>query len=216
VHVDQLAQVLDRARRRRPAQQVQVAAVAPDPLDRGLQPRAGREVGRLVAGARPAADHLRADVLDLDRPGGWLGVGEVRQRRFHRDEAVEHVRIVVLEVDVQDVRLTRGGDVARHLEGHGRLAGALRAADEHQLAGSQAATEHPVQRGEAQRHGLVVREVACRHLRADIGQHLQRRARSHRAVAGIERPLIGPCRCGGRSPGFLAAVHAVVPPIRAP
>jgi hypothetical protein len=54
----------------------------------------------------------------------------VGQRRLHRDEPVHQVRLVVLEAQVQDVGLATGRDVARHLEGHRGLAGALGATNQ--------------------------------------------------------------------------------------
>jgi hypothetical protein len=52
------------------------------------------------------------------------------QGGFHRDQAVEQVLLVVLEADVEHVGLPTGCHVARHLEGHRRLAGALCPADQ--------------------------------------------------------------------------------------
>ena len=73
-----------------------------------------------------------------------------------RDQAVEQVVLLVLEADVEDVGLAARRDVAGHLEGHRRLAGALGAADEQQLTGPQAAADGLVERREAERDGLVV------------------------------------------------------------
>ena len=73
------------------------------------------------------------------------------QRRLHGDHALDQVLLVVLEADVEGGRLARCGHVARHLERHRRLALALGAADQHQLAGTQAATDRLVHRHEAGR-----------------------------------------------------------------
>ena len=140
----------------RAAQQEQVLAVARDPLERRAQARVVGQLGGALALGQPRAQDLLADVLDLDRAGLVRQVGE---RRLHGDEPVEQVLLVVLEADVEDVGLTARGDVARHLEGHRRLAGALRAADEQQLAGPQAATDGLVQRREAERHRLVLADL---------------------------------------------------------
>ena len=87
-------------------------------------------------------------------------MGQVGERRLHRDEPVEQVLLVVLEADVEDVGLAARGDVAGHLQGHRGLAGALGAADEQQLAGTQAGADGLVERGEAERDGLVLADVA--------------------------------------------------------
>ena len=126
-------------------------------------------------------------------------LGRCGQRGLHGDQPVEHVRVVVLEVDVEHVRLAGRGDVARHLERHRRLAGALGAADEHQLTRPEAATEHLVQRRHAERDGLVVGDVAGGDLAADVHEHVERGPRDHRAVARLERPV-------------LVRVRAAVPP----
>src|SRR4030067_516941 len=89
----------------------------------------------------PAAHDLLAHVLDLD---GARLVRQVGQRRLHGDEPVEQVLLLVLEAEVEDVGLAARGDVAGHLQGHRRVARALRATDQQQLAGTEAAA-----------HGLV-------------------------------------------------------------
>ena len=61
----------------------------------------------------------------------------------------------MLEADVQDVGLTARRDVARHLEGHRGLAGALGTTDEQEFAGAQTPADGLVERGEAQRDRLV-------------------------------------------------------------
>ena len=77
-------------------------------------------------------------------------------------EPVEQVLLVVLEADVQDVGLAARGDVARHLEGHRRLAGALGSADEQQLAGAEPGADRLVERREAERDRLVLADLAGR------------------------------------------------------
>ena len=87
--------------------------------------------------------------------------GQVGERRLHRDQPVEQVLLVVLEADVEDVGLAAGRDVARHLEGHRRLAGALGAADEEQLAGAEAGADRLVEGREAERDRLVFADLAA-------------------------------------------------------
>ena len=154
--LDELADVVDRAGGLRPAQEEQVLAVAGDAVERRAQPRVVGELRRAAALGHPRPEDLLADVLDLDRAGL---VRQVGQRRLHRDEPVHEVGLVVLEAQVEHVRLTARCDVARHLEGHRRLAGALGAADQHQLPGPQAGADRLVERGEAQRDRLVLGEV---------------------------------------------------------
>ena len=156
--LDELADVVDGARGLRAAEQEQVLAVAGDPVERRPQARVAGELRRSAALGDPRPEDLLADVLDLDRAGL---VGQVGERRLHRDQAVEQVLLVVLEADVEDVGLAAGRDVAGHLEGHRRLAGALGAADQHQLAGAQAGADRLVERREAERDGLVLAD-ACR------------------------------------------------------
>ena len=156
----------------------------------------------------PSASHvpedLLADVLDLDRAGLVRQVGE---RRLHRDEAVEQVLLVVLEADVQHVRLAAGGDVARHLERHRRLAGALGATDQQQLAGPEAAADGLVERGEAERDGLVLADLAGGHLVVEIDQHVERRARVHAAVRGPSRQVpLGAVAATAAAVGSVASV----------
>ena len=114
--------------------------------------------------------------------------GKVGQRQFHRDQPVEQVLLVVLEADVQHVGLAAGRDVARHLEGHRRLAGALRAADQEQLAGTQAEADRLVERGEAQRDRLVLRDLTGRDLVIEVDQDIERRTGPQAAVGGVELP----------------------------
>ena len=138
-----------------------------------------------LALGHPRPEDLLADVLDLDRAGL---VGQVRERRLHRDQPVEQVLLVVLEADVQDVGLAAGRDVARHLEGHRRLAGALGAADEQQLAGAQAGADRLVERREAERDGLVLGDLAGRDLVVEVDEDVERRAGRQAAVVGVEAP----------------------------
>ena len=135
MRLDELADVVDGARGLRAAHHEQVLAVAGDAVHRRAQARIVGHLGARLALRHPGPEDLLADVLDLDRAGL---VGQVGERRLHRDQPVEQVLLVVLEADVQDVGLAAGCDVARHLEGHRRLAGALRAADQEQLARPQA------------------------------------------------------------------------------
>ena len=161
----------------------------------GRSGRCGRATGRsrglaaswAVAAAfgHPRAEDLLADVLDLDRAGL---VGQVRERRLHRDQPVEQVLLVVLEADVQDVGLAARGDVARHLEGHRGLAGALGAADEQQLAGAETGADRLVERREAEGHRLVFADLARRDLVVQVDEDIERRAGRHAPVVGLEAP----------------------------
>jgi hypothetical protein len=134
-------------------------------------------------------------------------VWEVGERRLHRDEAVHQVRLVVLEAQVEDVRLAAGRDVARHLEGHRRLAGALGATDQHQLPGTQAGADGLVERREAERDRLVLGQMARRDPLIEVDEHVQRRPRCHAPVVGIEPPIAPSGRLG--DVGFEIGAHAV-------
>ena len=103
-------------------------------------------------------------------------------------EPVEQVLLLVLEADVQDVGLAARGDVARHLERHRRLAGALGPADEHQLAGPQAAADGLVEQAEPERDRLILAEPAAGEVIVQIDQDVQRRARDQAAVVRVEPP----------------------------
>ena len=170
----------------------------------------GRSRGLLascgLAGAlgHPRPEDLLADVLDLDRAGL---VGQVRERRLHRDEPVHQVRLVVLEAQVEDVRLAAGGDVAGHLEGHRGLAGALRPADEQQLAGAQAGADGLVERGEPERDGLVLARWPVVTLSLRSTRTSSARARRHAPVIGIEAPA--PCVGGRAASASAVGAHAV-------
>ena len=94
----------------------------------------------------------------------------------------------MLEADVEHVRLAARGDVAGHLQRHRGLAGALRAADEQQLAGAQAAADGLVERREAERDRLVLADVAGGDLVVEVDQDVERRARVHAAVVGVQAP----------------------------
>ena len=83
--LDELADVVDRARGLRAAQQEQVLAVAGDPVERRAQARVVGELGAAATFGHPRPEDLLADVLDLDRAGLVRQVGE---RRLHRDEPV--------------------------------------------------------------------------------------------------------------------------------
>ena len=109
----------------------------------------------------------------------------------------------MLEADVEHVRLAARGDVAGHLEGHRRLAGALGAADEQQLAGAQAGADRLVERREARagpagtRRACPVVTLSLRSTRTSSAE----RGR-HAAVVGVEAPAASPLAHGvasGRS-----------------
>jgi len=78
----------------------------------------------------------------------------------------------VLEAHVQDVGLAALGHVSRDLQGHRRLARALRAADQQQLAGSDPAAHCSIERREAKRYRLVLGDCATADLVGEPGQHL--------------------------------------------
>ena len=183
--LDELADVLDRAGRLRAAHQEEVLAVARDAVHRRAQARVVGHLGVGLALGHPGPEDLLADVLDLDRPGLVRQVGE---RRFHRDQPVEQVLLVVLEADVEHVGLAAGGDVAGHLERHRGLAGALGAADQEQLAGPQARADRLVERREPERDRLVLGHLAGRDLVVQVDQHVERRTRLQAAVGGLELP----------------------------
>ena len=157
--------VVDGAGRLRAAEEEQVLAVAGDPVERRPQPRIARQLGGPAALGDPGPEDLLANILDLDRAGLVRQVGE---RRLHRDEPVEEVLLIVLEAEVEDIGLAAGCDVACHLEGHRRLAGALGTADQQELAGPQAGADRLVERGEPERNGLVLANLAGRHLVVEL------------------------------------------------
>ena len=142
--------------------------------------------GAAAALGHPRPEDLLADVLDLDRAGL---VREVGERRLHRDQPVQQVLLVVLEADVEDVGLAARGDVARHLEGHRGLAGALGAADQQQLAGAEAHADGLVERREPERDRLVFGQMPGRDAFVEVDEDVERRAR-----APCSR-----CRCRGAS-----------------
>ena len=147
--------------------------------------------GAVAALGHPRAEDLLADVLDLDRAGLVRQVGE---RRLHRDEAVQQVRLVVLEADVEHVGLAARRDVARHLEGHRGLAGALGAADEQQLAGAQAGADGLVERGEARAARAGTRRggpVVTRSLRSTRTSSAERGAMLPLSVSRRQAPVGG-------------------------
>jgi hypothetical protein len=113
----------------------------------------------------------------------------VRERGLHGDHALDEVLLVVLEADVEDRCLAGGGHVARHLERHRRLALALRAADEHQLARPQSPADRLVHRHEAGRDRHEVIDASRRHSLVEAGEDAERGARLKRALAGIELPV---------------------------
>ena len=196
VALDELAHVVDRAGRLRAAHQEEVLAIAGDAVHRRPQARVVGHLGVRLALRHPRPEDLLADILDLDRA---RLVGEVGERRLHRDQAVEQVLLVVLEADVQDVRLAARGDVARHLEGHRGLAGALRAADEQQLSGPQPRPDGLVERREPERDRLVLRDVP--------GVTLSLRStRTSSAERGVRLPL----SVSRRQTGALARVSGAL------
>jgi hypothetical protein len=132
-----------------------------------------------------AASWAAPDVLDLDRAGLVRQMGE---RGLRRDQPVEQVQLVVLEAQVEHVGLSAGRDVARHLEGHRGLAGALRTADEQQLACPQPGADRLVQRREPKRNGLVLPYPAARDLLVEVDQHIHGRARGHAPGRSIKAP----------------------------
>ena len=159
----------------------------------------GRRRGLLAIWAFASPSAIQVPRISLRT--SWILIapvlcGQVGERRLHRDQPVEQVLLVVLEADVEDVGLAAGRDVARHLEGHRRLAGALRAADQQELAGAQAAADRLVERREAQRDRLVLRDLAGRDLVVEVDQDVERRAGHQAAVVGVEAP-----RRRGRSRG---------------
>lgn len=129
-------------------------------------------------------------------------MGQVGQRGFHRDQAIQQIRFVVLEAEVQDVRLPAGRDVACHLEGHRRLAGALRSTDQEQLTRAQAGADRLVQWREPERHRLVLGQVTGRHPLVQVDQDVKSGARRHAAIRRFEVPGGRPvclefgCVCG--------------------
>ena len=123
----------------------------------------------------------------------------MRERRLHGDDAVEEVLLVMLEADVQHAGLTAEHDVAGHLHGHGGLAGALRATDEQQLAGSQATADGLVQWREAERHRLVLVDGTAGNLLGERREDLGGAARGDHRDARVDRPDARPTRSqGGR------------------
>jgi hypothetical protein len=146
--------------------------------------RRGAEGGAAALG-HPCAEDLLADVLDLDRPGL---VGQVGERGLRGDQAVEQVQLVVLEADVEHVGLAAGRHVAPHLERHGGLAGALGPADQQELSGAHAAAHGLVERGEPERHGLVLAHLAAGHLFVQVDEHLDGRPGRHAPVRTVKPP----------------------------
>ena len=133
----------------------------------------------------------------------------MRQRRLHRDQPVEQVLLVVLEADVEHVGLAARRDVAGHLEGHRGLAGALGAADQQQLAGAEARADRLVERREAERDRLVLADLAGRDLVVEVDEHVQRRARRHAAVVGLEAPVARRGQLSAAAVRFAVGAHAV-------
>ncbi len=193
---DELAEVVDGARGGGAAHEVQVAAVARDALQGGSKPRVRAQLGALAGLGRRgvAAQDLLLDVLDLH---GATLLRQVGERRLHRDQALDEVLLLVLEADVEHLCLAGGSDVARHLEGHGRLAGTLGAADEDQLAWAHPATDRLVERHEAGGDGLEFVDVARGDALIEACQHVERGTRGQGPLADVERPVLGLGVLGG-------------------
>src|SRR5439155_25517098 len=121
--------------------------------ERRAKARVAGELGRAATLRHPGPEDLLADVLDLDRTSLVRQVGECR---LHRNQAIEQVLLVVLEADIEDIRLAARRDVARHLEGHRGLAGALRPADQEELTRAQSRADRLVHRREAERDRLIL------------------------------------------------------------
>ena len=204
VLLDELADVVDGARRLGAAQQEEVLAVAGDPIERGAEPRVAGELRRSATLGDPRPEDLLADILDLDRAGL---VGKVGERRLHRDQAIEQVLLVVLEADVEDVRLAARRDVPGHLEGHRRLAGALGATDEQQFACAQAGADGLVEGGEAERDGLILADASGRDLVVEVDENVERGTGRHAARGGIQAPSLG----GGGGESMVSVTLGVLP-----
>jgi hypothetical protein len=95
----------------------------------------------------------------------------------------------VLEADVEDIGLAARRHVARHLQGHGGLAGALRAANQQQLAGPEPGADGLVHRREAERDRLVLADIAGRDLVIEVDENVQRGTWRHAPVIGIQAPV---------------------------
>ena len=160
---------------------------------RGLVPSLAR-VPRLGGGGVGAQD-LLLDVLDLH---GARLLRQVGQRRLHGDHALDQVLLLVLEAHVEDGRLARCRHVAGHLQRHGRLAGALRPADQHQLARSQSAADRLVQRHEAGGDGHELLDPPRGDSLVQVGQDVQGGSRRERPLPGLELPVRGWRGFGGR------------------
>src|SRR5664280_1230793 len=204
VLLDEHPDVVDRARGLRAAHQEQVLTVPPDPVQARPQARVRGEDGTALTLGDPRSEDLAPHVLDLDRARLVWQVGE---RRLHRDHPVEQVVLFVLEADVEHVGLPAGRHVARHLEGHRRLAGALRSADQQELAGPEAAADGLVERGETEGNRLVVRQVPARDPIVEVDQHVEGRARNQAPGRRVVTPL-GRGLNGGRALDLGA--HAVL------
>ena len=80
----------------------------------------------------------------------------------------------MLEADVEDVRLAAGRDVAGHLKGHRRLAGALGAADQQQLTGAKPGPDGLIERREAEWNWLIFPDAAGRDLVVEVHEDVER------------------------------------------
>ena len=111
------------------------------------------------------------------------------ERRLHGDQPLDQVLLFVLEADVQHAGLSTGRHVARHLEGHGRLARALRSTDQEQLAGAHASADRLVERNEPGRDGLELVDPPRRDALIEAGEHLEGGAWRESPLAGVEGPI---------------------------
>jgi hypothetical protein len=158
--------------------------------------------GTVGALGHPRPEDLLADILDLDRAGL---VREMGERGFHRDEPVQEVLLIVLEAEVEHVRLTARRDVAGHLQGHRRLAGPLGATDEQELAGRRPVPIVLSSGVNPSGTGWYSPMLPAGDLVVQVDEHVERRARRHAAGVRVETP--GPRLRGVRVGGFSA--HAV-------
>ena len=130
--LDELADVVDGARRLRAAEEEQVLAVAGDAVERRPQ---ARVVGEVAAPRRRPPIHVPRISLRTS----WILIAPVFWGRCASADssAISRLSRYCSSCSKQMYRTLAWPprrDVARHLEGHRRLAGALGAADEQQLA----------------------------------------------------------------------------------
>src|SRR5947207_6423139 len=111
------------------------------------------------------------------------------ERRLHGDQPLDQVFLLVLETHVQDAGLATCRHVARHLEGHGRLARALRSTDQEQLAGTHASADRLVEWNEAGRDGLELVDLPRRDALIEAGEHLEGGAWRESPLGGVVGPI---------------------------